>query len=98
MTSLSAINTTSVIDGYNSYDSPIYLCRSLRDFGGFIGWKNNLYLTGNKALTYESVKNVINGLADGVTNKTLYLAKEQFDMLSEEDIAIATSKGWYVSA
>jgi hypothetical protein len=37
--------------------------------------------------------NVINKLEPGVSNKTLYLTYELVDMLSDDDIAIATGKG-----
>lgn len=49
-------------------------------------------------LTYESVINVLNGLYDrasaGLSVLTLKLHPNHLDMLSEDDIAIATNKGW----
>ena len=52
-------------------------------------------------LTYESVLNVLNGLYDrasaGMTNITLKLHPNHLAMLSDDDIAIATNKGWTLS-
>lgn len=56
-----------------------------------------MYLTDSKSLSYESLLNVLNGLADGVSGKTLYLSQECVNMLSDSDIEIATSKGWNIS-
>ena len=51
-------------------------------------------------LTYESVMNVINGLYDrasaGLSVLTLKLHANHLAMLSEDDIAIATNKGWTI--
>lgn len=78
------------------FDSPFYGAESLRHFGGF----KNLSKTMNveqAPLTYQSVLNILNGLAEGVTNKTIYFNQTNVNMLSDEDIAIATNKGWTVS-
>jgi hypothetical protein len=69
----------------------------LRYFGGFKGLKVNMYLDKCYSLSYESLMNVINKLADGVSGKTLYLHQDCVNMLSDDDIAIATSKGWSIS-
>ena len=74
------------------FDSPFYGAESLRHFGGF----KNLSKTMNveqAPLTYQSVLNILNGLAEGVTNKTIYFNQTNVNMLSDEDIAIATNKG-----
>lgn len=51
-------------------------------------------------LTYESVLNVLNGLYDrasaGLSVLTLKLHANHLAMLSEDDIAIATNKGWTI--
>lgn len=53
------------------------------------------------SLTYQSVMNIINNLAQpdaaGVT-PTLTLASAVYNLLSAEDIAIATTKGWAVTS
>lgn len=94
--SLPAFNTQNVIDGNASYNSPIKSA-SLRNFGGLIGWKNNLYLSDCKCLSYESLCNILNGLASGVSSKTLYLSQDCVNMLEDDDIAAAIAKGWSIS-
>lgn len=81
----------------SQYNSPIINCRSLRNFGGLIGIKRTWYANSAESLSYESLLNIINGLADGVSGKTLYLEQGCVNMLSDEDIAIATAKGWSIS-
>ena len=53
-------------------------------------------------LTYESVMNVINLLydraANGLSTLTLKLHANHMAMLSDDDIAIATNKGWTLTA
>ena len=60
-----------------------------------------LYLHKCTKLTHESLMNVINKLYDiaslGVATQTLYLGEENKAKLTEEEIAIATNKGWTVS-
>lgn len=52
-------------------------------------------------LTHESLMNIINGLYDiasvGVNPQKLVLASTNLAKLTEEEIAIATNKGWIVS-
>ena len=81
----------------SQYNSPISYCEALRNFGGFIGIKRTWYANTAYSLSYESLLNIINGLADGVSGKTLHLHKDCVNMLSDEDIAIATAKGWSIS-
>ena len=82
--------------------------RSLTDFGGFknLGKKSSLYMTGFEfsgasALTYDSIINILEGLydrhSDGYSTLTLKFHKNAISKLSDEDIMIATSKGWIVS-
>ena len=82
---------------------------SLTDFGGCrnLGKANSVSNTNGSYfmnyapnLTYESVMNVINGLYDrasaGLSVLTLKLHANHLAMLSEDDIAIATNKGWTI--
>ena len=98
LTDLCEIDTTKCNPSYVSeYNNPLYYCRSLRNFGGFKNYSVNLYAKDAYVLSYESLMNVINKLADGVSGKTLYLHQDCVNMLSDDDIAIATNKGWSIS-
>lgn len=95
--SVSELDCSKVTSTISAYNSPFYYCNLLRNFGGFKGLKLNMYLDSCYSLSYESLMNVINKLADGVSGKTLYLHQDCVNMLSDEDIAIATNKGWSIS-
>ena len=82
---------------------------SLTDFGGcknlgkassVSNTNGNYFMNYVPNLTYESVMNVINGLYDrasaGLSVLTLKLHANHLAMLSEDDIAIATNKGWTI--
>ena len=62
------------------------------------GANSNYFMTKMPNLTYESVLNVLNGLYDrasaGYSSMTLKLHANHLALLSEEDISIATAKGW----
>ena len=77
------------------------------DLGGFknlkIDWNDNYGLIKFPNLTYESVMNVINNLydfranGDTTTTRTIQFNANSKALLSDEDIAIATAKGWVIS-
>jgi hypothetical protein len=69
----------------------------LRHFGGFKNLNKSIYVNNCHCLSYESLLNIINGLADGVSGQTLTLTQDLVNLLSDEDIAIATNKGWSIS-
>lgn len=81
----------------SSYQSPISGCETLRNFGGLKGIKKSWYANTAYSLSYESLLNIINGLADGVSGQTLYLHQDCVNQLSDDDISLATSKGWSIS-
>lgn len=69
--------------------------RNLKNLGGFTGLKINVDLSGSKYLTKESLLNVINEAADVTSNpKTLTFGATNLAKLTDEEKAIATSKGW----
>lgn len=79
---------------------------TLTDLGGFknlkINWNDNYGLAKCPNLTYESIMNVINNLYDFVINgetttRTLKINSNTYALLTDEDIAIATNKGWTIS-
>ena len=78
----------------------------LTDLGGFknlkIDWNDNNGLVRFPNLTYESIMNVINNLYDFIANgesttRTLKINSNTYALLSSEDIAVATAKGWTIS-
>ena len=80
---------------------------TLTDLGGFkdlkIDWKDNYGLRLLPNLTYQSIINVINNLydfranGDETTTRTLKINSKTYALLSDEDIALASSKGWTIS-
>ena len=65
------------------------------DFGGLTGLKVDLDLTPCQNLTHDSLLNVINEAADVTSSpKTLTLGATNLAKLTDEEKAIATSKGW----
>lgn len=74
--------------------------RNLGKASSVSGTNGSSFLNYAPNLTYESVMNVINGLYDrasaGLSVLTLKLHANHLAMLSEDDIAIATNKGWTI--
>jgi surface protein len=82
---------------------------NLTNIGGFknLGMQPTLNVNSsfgfNKApnMTHESIMNIINNLYDrksaGYSVVTLKLATKTLALLSEDEIAIATNKGWTIS-
>ena len=68
-------------------------CSSLTTLGGFGTIKENFSLSDSPNLTVESIMNVINQAAT-VTGKTMTLGNTNLAKLSDEQKAVATSKGW----
>ena len=104
---LGVVDCDSVTDiGYFFGDSSrTYLtdfggCRNLGKASSVYGTNGSSFMNYAPNLTYESVMNVINGLYDrataGLSVLTLKLHANHLAMLSEDDIAIATNKGWTI--
>ena len=68
-------------------------CSSLATLGGFGAIKESIDLSASTKLTAESIMNVINQAAT-VTGKTMTLGSTNLAKLSDEQKAVATSKGW----
>ena len=91
------------IDSFIGYSS----LTTLTTLGGFkdlkIDWNDNYGLFRCPNLTYESVMNVINNLydfrgnGDETTTRTLKLNSNSLALLTDDDKAVATSKGWILS-
>lgn len=71
-------------------------CSELTDLKGFSNLSVNLDLSSSRKLTADSIMNVINEAKDlsETDNATLTLGTTNIAKLTEEQIAIATSKGW----
>ena len=81
-------NVTSAIQMF-------YRANNLTTLGGFTGLKVNFDLSDCTVLTKESILNVINEAADVTTSpKGIYLGATNLAKLTDEEKAIATSKGW----
>ena len=68
-------------------------CSNLTTLGGFGAIKENFSLSDSPNLTVESLMNVINQAAT-VTGKTMKFGSTNLAKLSDEQKAVATSKGW----
>ena len=68
-------------------------CTSLTTLGGFGAISADIDLSASTLLTVESIMNVINQ-AGTVTGKTMTLGSTNLAKLSDEQKAVATSKGW----
>ena len=72
-------------------------CESLANFNAnrIVG---DLSFEFSKKLSQESVNNVLNALADGVTGKEITFASTQYGYITEEQKAAATAKGWTIKS
>ena len=57
----------------------------------------SMHLEEATSLTQESVNNIINALADGVTNQEITFAATQYGYVTEEQKTAATAKGWTIN-
>lgn len=82
-----------------SFDGCFDWCNQLRilSFSG-INIAQNLNLSYSSKLSQESVNNVLNALADGVTDKSITFAATQYGYITEEQKAAATAKGWTIKS
>lgn len=76
--------------------SMLSACSELTDLKGFINLAVNLDLSSSRKLTTDSIMNVINEAKDlsEIGNATLTLGTTNISKLTEQQIAIASSKGW----
>lgn len=93
---LSSFDMSSVAQANSMFAGCISLT-SLR--GAMKGMKVSISLQYSNLLTRESILEIFNNVADitGGAAQVITLHKEAKARLSEEDIAIATSKGWTVA-
>jgi surface protein len=95
LTTIPQLDTTKVTSMYNAFSS----CHNLVNLGGFVNCKVSLYIPSRR-LTHESIMNVINNLydltANGLSGQTLTLHPDIITTLTNDEIAIATNKGWTI--
>lgn len=91
------IHTASNIGIYDNHSSAFGRNNSLVDFTAnrIVG---NLNFNSCTKLTQESVNNVLNALADGVTDKSITFASTQYGYITEEQKTAATAKGWTIKS
>ena len=96
----SALTTMGQLDlssGTNFMSAWNY-CSSLTTLGGFGAVKESFSLSYSPNLTVESLMNVINQAANlnelGITGKTMNFGGTNLNKLTDEQKAVATSKGW----
>lgn len=86
-------------------DAAFASCSSLENVGGLTDIKCNISFNYSPKLTHQSLENIINGLYDfnywyetpDSRQGTLSLSSTSFALLTEEDITIATNKGWRIT-
>ena len=95
LVSVPRLDATSLTEASNMFGHSYKPLRGLTTFGGLTGLKIDFDLSTCPKLTYESLLNVINELADVTASpKTLTLGEENLKKLWNEEKAIATNKGW----
>ena len=95
LTSVPRLDATSLTSASQMFGTRYTTLRGLTTFGGLTGVKIDFDLSPCPNLTYESLLNVFNELADVTASpKTLTLGEENLKKLWNTDKAIATNKGW----
>ena len=74
-------------------------CSELTDLKGFTNLSVSLDLSSSRKLTADSIMNVINEAKDlsSEGSATLTLASTNVEKLTEDQIAVATAKGWTIA-
>ena len=94
ITTLPALDCTSLING-NYISSGL---DNLVEFGGWLNLKVDVYIQNLKHLSYNSCRNIINGLAtvSASDKQYLFVSQEFLDTAGYSLIAQAESKNWVV--
>lgn len=83
------------VSNAESIEGMIEGCTNLETVGGFGGLKQDFKFVMNSNLSHDSLMNIINNLAN-VDGKQLSIGQNNRDRLTDDEIAIATNKGWNV--
>lgn len=78
---------------WSDYTKSVRLASSVTYVGGFTGLTHSLNISLAKNLDVESLRNIINTIGEVTTTTTLKIASVHNDMLTEEEKAIAITKG-----
>lgn len=89
-------DVSKVTSNYNLGNAFDY-CTSLVDFYPPKNMGANLTVSNSTALSHDSLMRIIDNLITVTTTKTLTLGATNLAKLTEEEIAIATNKGWTVA-
>lgn len=79
------------------YNAMFYACYNIINLS-ITTISSTIYLDSCTDLSQESVNNVLNALADGVTGKEIIFAAKQYNYITEEQKAAATAKGWTIKS
>ena len=85
------LDTSNVADLYDMFST----CYKLTNIGGFQGLKVSISMSNSYYITRESMLNIFNTI--GEASRTITIHQDVADRLTDEDIAIATNKGWTIS-
>ena len=95
LTYVPRLDATSLTSAKNMFGTSYVALKKLTTFGGLTGLKIDFDLSSCPNLTYESLLNVFNELADVTASpKTLTLGEKNLNKLWNTEKAIATNKGW----
>ena len=95
LTSIPKLDATSLTNAQNMFGYSYAPLDKFTTFGGLTNLKIDLDLSPCQKLTHDSLLNVINEAADVTSSpKTLTLGATNLAKLTDEEKAIATSKGW----
>ena len=93
LTSLPQLDLSNGVNFGSSFYSAWEGCYNLVNLGGFGAIKADIDLSACSKLTVDSLMNVITQAAT-VTGKTMRFGSDNLAKLSDEQKAVATSKGW----
>lgn len=85
------LDTSNVTDSDNMFRT----CYKIANIGGFQGLKVSISMNYSYYITRESMLNIFNTI--GEARETITIRQDVADRLTDEDIAIATNKGWTIS-
>lgn len=108
-TNCTSLTTVPSYDATNAFNITGMFsgCTNLTNFGGLKNLKINCVDSGLEKCTKlsdDSLINIINGLydfrgnGDNTTTRTIKLNYNSVGLLSDDDIAMATAKGWVISS
>lgn len=103
LTTIQGINLSSAVstEASSSYNSPLYNIfyydSKLQNITFYGSINASLDLSSSTVLTHDTLMSAINALGQTSITKTLTLGQSNLDKLTDDEKAIATSKGWTLS-